>query len=112
MENNEFEKVRIKNRTCYYFHDIIKFGDSDFITWNFTRNKYWYVKFHIKFWLFQNHRVYDGIRYLVLFGPEKTRKNIFNSIRYLKYLEISRFCTVLEKNLFKPSAVSRSVLTN
>ena len=24
MENNEFLKVRIKNRTCYYFDDIIK----------------------------------------------------------------------------------------
>ena len=24
MENNEFKIVRIKNRTCYYFDDIIK----------------------------------------------------------------------------------------
>ena len=24
MENNEIRKVRIKNRTCYYFDDIIK----------------------------------------------------------------------------------------
>ena len=24
MENNEFQKVRIKNRTCYYFDDIIQ----------------------------------------------------------------------------------------
>ena len=24
MENNEFQKVCIKNRTCYYFGDIIK----------------------------------------------------------------------------------------
>ena len=30
MENNEFKKIRIKNRTCYYFDDIIKFEDSDF----------------------------------------------------------------------------------
>ena len=29
MENNEFKKVRIKNRTCYYFDDIIKLGDFD-----------------------------------------------------------------------------------
>ena len=29
MENNEFE-VRIKNRTCYYFDDIIKLEDFDF----------------------------------------------------------------------------------
>ena len=24
MDNNEFKNVRIKNRTCYYFHNIIK----------------------------------------------------------------------------------------
>ena len=28
-ENNEFKKVRIKNRTCYYFDDIIKLEDFD-----------------------------------------------------------------------------------
>ena len=30
MENNELKKVRTKNRTCYYFDDIIKFEDVDF----------------------------------------------------------------------------------
>ena len=29
MGNNEFEEVRIKNRTCYYFNDIIKLEDFD-----------------------------------------------------------------------------------
>ena len=29
MENNEFKKVRIKNRTCYYFDDFIKLEDFD-----------------------------------------------------------------------------------
>ena len=29
MENNEFSKVRIKNRTCYYFDDIIELEDSN-----------------------------------------------------------------------------------
>ena len=29
VENNEFQKVRIKNRTCFYFDDIIKLGDFD-----------------------------------------------------------------------------------
>ena len=27
MENNKFKNVRIKNRTCYYFDDIIKRED-------------------------------------------------------------------------------------
>ena len=30
MENNEFKKACIKNRTCYYFDDIIKSEDFDF----------------------------------------------------------------------------------
>ena len=30
MENNEFKKIRIKNRTRYYFDDIIKFEHFDF----------------------------------------------------------------------------------
>ena len=29
MENNEFKKVYIKNRTCYYFDGIIKIKDFD-----------------------------------------------------------------------------------
>ena len=29
MGNNEFKEVRIKNRTCYYFNDIIKLEDFD-----------------------------------------------------------------------------------
>ena len=29
MKNNEFWKVNIKNRTCYYFHEIIKLEDFD-----------------------------------------------------------------------------------
>ena len=30
MENNEFIKVLMENRTCYYFDDIIKLEDFDF----------------------------------------------------------------------------------
>ena len=29
MENNEFQKICIKNRTCYYFDNIIKLEDFD-----------------------------------------------------------------------------------
>ena len=30
MENNEFKKVCIKNRTCHYIDDIIKLQDFNF----------------------------------------------------------------------------------
>ena len=29
MLTNKFEKVHVKNRTCYHFDDIIKLEDSD-----------------------------------------------------------------------------------
>ena len=29
MENNDFKKINFKNRTCYYFNDIIKLEDFD-----------------------------------------------------------------------------------
>ena len=38
MEKNEFKKVRIKNRTCYYVDDIIKLEDFD-IEKNFDWSK-------------------------------------------------------------------------
>ena len=30
MKNNELNKVRINNRICYYFDDIVKFEDFNF----------------------------------------------------------------------------------
>ena len=36
MENNESKKVRIKNRTSYYFGDLIKLEDFDL---DFNRQK-------------------------------------------------------------------------
>ena len=30
IENNKFKTVCVKNRTCYYFDDIIKFEDFDY----------------------------------------------------------------------------------
>ena len=47
MENNEFKKVRIKNRTCYYFDDLIKLEDFDLD--NLLRDeKSHKITFHIK----------------------------------------------------------------
>ena len=38
MDHNELKKVSIKNRTCYYFDDIIKFEDVDFDNIYRTKN--------------------------------------------------------------------------
>ena len=47
MENNEFKKVRIKNRTCYYFDDIIKLEDFnlDNILFNEKSHINWFKSF-------------------------------------------------------------------
>ena len=86
MENNEFEKVRITNRTCYYFDDIIKLADFD------TDNILIGEKLHENILIYDISyktligpkplrlrfdkidgfiRTYNGTRYLVLLGPEK-----------------------------------------
>ena len=46
MENNEFKNVRIENRTCYYFDDIIKledFGIDSILTDEKSPEKYYLV---------------------------------------------------------------------
>ena len=97
MENNEFLKIRVKNRTCYYFDYIIKleYFDSDKILSdkksygniliynisykNLTGSKYFHFWFDKIDWFI---RVYDGTRYLVLFWAGKY-DCIYNRIRYL-----------------------------
>ena len=53
MENNELEKVCIKNRTCYYFDYIIKLEDFDLdnniLKDKKSQEKIWFMTFHIKF---------------------------------------------------------------
>ena len=95
-ENNELQKVSTKNRTCYYFHDIIKTKDFHFD--NILLDEKSYKNILIKNILYKTDcakplrfrfdkvdgfiRVYDRTRYLVLFGPEKYDA-IYNRIRYL-----------------------------
>ena len=86
MKNNKFIKVRIKNRTCYYLGDIIKFEDFDFdnILINEKSNENILIynisyraligpkQLRIRFDRIDGFiRVYNGTRHLVLFGPEK-----------------------------------------
>ena len=64
---NEFKKVRIKNLTCYYFDDIIKLEDFDIDNILIGPKP-----LHIRFDEINRFtRIYDGTRYLELFGPEK-----------------------------------------
>ena len=95
--DDELKEINIKNRTCYYFEDIIKIEDSDHDTIsvdeksyenilvynisyeNFIASKPLPIRFN-KVDVFI--RAYDGIRYLVWFGKEKY-DSIYNRIRYL-----------------------------
>ena len=60
MENNEFKKVRIKNRTCYDFDDIIKLENFD------IDNNLADIKCH------ENILIYN-ISYKTLIGPKPLR---------------------------------------
>ena len=101
MEKNEFKKVCIKNRMCYYFHDIIKLEDLDFDNILIDKNSHKNIMIYdisyktligskplcIRFNKMDEFvRIYDGTRYLALFGPEKYDA-IYNKIRYLVSLK-------------------------
>ena len=101
MENNEFKKVLIKNRTCYYFDDITKLEKFDLDNISIDE------KSHENILIYDNSyktlidtkplrirfdkidgfiRIYDGTRYLTIFSSEKYDA-IYNRIRYLRSLK-------------------------
>ena len=88
MENNEFKKVHIKNRTCYYFNDIIKseyFDPDNILIDQKSHESLIDLKpLHIRFDKIDGFcRVYYVTRYLILLGSEKYDA-IYDRIRYLK----------------------------
>ena len=97
------KKVQVKNRTCYYFDDIIKLEDFDIdnilIDEKSRENILIYgisyktligqKPLHIRFdKIYGFSRIYDGTRYLTLFSSEKYDA-IYDRIRYLISLKSS-----------------------
>ena len=93
---NKLKEIDIKNRTCYYFDDIIKIEDFDrdnilidkkssekILVNNISYKNFIAAKpLHIRFNEMDGFiRVHDETRYLVLFRSEKY-DSIYNSIRY------------------------------
>ena len=82
LKKTEFKKVRIENRTCHYFDEIIKFEDFDFDILTDEKSHENILIYDISYKTLitpkplgisfnQIDGVYDGTRYLVLFRPEK-----------------------------------------
>ena len=127
MENNQFIKVRTKNRTYYYFHDIIKLEDFDFDNILIDEKSYknsliYYISYKklidLKPWCIRFNkingfiRIYDGTRYLTLFSSEKY-DGIYNRIRYfispkssIKYVCSHYFAKV---NYFDPLSIEKTL---
>ena len=97
MENIKLKKDSIKNRTCYYFDDIIKFVDFDFDNILLDEKSYENVLIYdilyktligakplrIRFDKIDGFiRVHNMRSYLVIFSPEKYDA-IYKRIRYL-----------------------------
>ena len=95
--NDELKEIDIKNRICYYFDDIIKIEDFSLDNVLIDEKSYENISvcnssyrtlidakpLRIRFDKIDGFiRVYDGTRYLVLFGCEKY-DFIYNRIRYL-----------------------------
>ena len=127
MENNEFKKVRVKNRTSYYFDDIIKTEDFDLdnilIDEKSHENTLIYdVSYktlieskllRIRFGNIDGFiKIYDGTRYLTLFGPEKYDA-IYNRIRYLISLKsgmtyiISHYLAKIKVDSYNPLPIEK-----
>ena len=90
-ENNGLKKSRIKNRTFYYFDNMIEIEDFNFDNILLDENSYenisvYYISYktligakplRIRFDKVDGFiRIYDGTRYLVLFGPERCDTNL------------------------------------
>ena len=102
MEKNELKKVCSKNRMCYYFDDMIKLEDLDLDNIliddksheNILIYDIWYKTLidsnllRIFNKIDQIIRIYDGTRYLTLFGTKK-HDTIYDRIRYLIRLKSS-----------------------
>ena len=116
MENNdELKETNIKNRTCYYFDDIIRFEDFDLDNIFIDEKSYENILVYnisyktligVKPWRIRLDkidrfiRVYDGTRYLVLFEVEKNYF-IYNMIRYLIRVKVvlpMLFLIILQKS--------------
>ena len=90
MENNEFKKVRIKNRTCYYFSDIIKLEDFHLDNFSINEKSHEYVFIYNILYKTLIDPKPLRIRYdktdwfirLTLFGSEKYNA-IYNRFKYL-----------------------------
>ena len=69
MNNNDkLKKIDIKNHTCYYFGGIIKIEDFNLDNILIDEKSFENI---LVFNISQKIRVYDGARYLTLFGSEK-----------------------------------------
>ena len=108
MQNNELKKVRIKNRTCYYFDDIIKLEDFDLdnilIDEKSQENILIYdisyktligsKPLRIKFDKIDGIiRIYNRSRYLILFGNKKCDA-IYDKIRYITSIKSGNTYTI------------------
>ena len=100
--NNELKEIDIKNRTCYYFDDIVKIkgfvldnsltdekSHENILVYNISyKSLVDYKPSRIGFDKIDGFiRFYDGTRYLALFGSEKY-DSIFNRIRCLIIVKI------------------------
>ena len=103
MENNELKKVCIKNRTYYYFVEIIKLelSDIDNILINEKSHENILIDISYKTLIGPETlrirfdkidgfiKISDGTKYLVLLGYLVLSPAIYNKIRYLISLKSS-----------------------
>ena len=119
MENNEFKKVRIKNRTCYYFNDTIKLEELDidnilidekshenFLIYDISyKTLIGRKSFRIRFNKIDEFiRIYDGTKYLILFRSKRYGA-IYNRIRYIISISLKSSITYVFSHYYAKTKV-------
>ena len=97
--NDEVKGIDIKNRTCCYFNNIMRVADIKFYKTLLEEKSYENILIYdISYKTFMSAKlvrirfnkidgfikIYDGTRYLVLFGPERYDA-IYDRTRYISY---------------------------
>ena len=95
--NDEVKGTDIRNRTCCYFNNIMRVADIKFYKTSLEEKSYENIliydisyktfmcakQVHIRFNKIDGFiKIYDGTRYLVLFGPERYDA-IYDWIKYI-----------------------------
>ena len=108
MNNNELNEIDIKNRTCYYFDDIINTSYLNLDNILIDEKSYENIlicNVTYKTPYGAKPKKYDSTKYVALFYSNEKYERSFDKIRYLIMLKSNILDVYLHKHIRKPKLV-------